>query len=121
MLLHEARGIAGLQIRTGTWAAGYYADHWVPLVDARRMTKVRARRWSWPPGAFEQPAVFRNNDLPGVMLASAAQRLIYRYAVKPMRYRGGARPPTARATRAALDLLQAGVEGRCRRRPARRR
>jgi len=35
-------------------------------------------------GAYEQPAVFRNNDLPGIMLASAAQRLIYRYAVKPM-------------------------------------
>jgi len=37
------------------------------------------RKWG-----YEQPAVFRNNDLPGIMLASAAQRLIYRYAVKPM-------------------------------------
>ena len=27
-------------------------------------------------GAFEQPAVFRYNDLPGIMLASAAQRLM---------------------------------------------
>ncbi len=34
-------------------------------------------------GAYEQPAVFRGNDLPGVMLASAAQRLIYRHAVAP--------------------------------------
>ena len=42
-LLQEARTPPTLQIRTGTWAAGYYADHWVPLIDARRMTKVRAR------------------------------------------------------------------------------
>ena len=34
-------------------------------------------------GAYEQPAVFRNNDAPGVMLASAAARLAYRYAVAP--------------------------------------
>ncbi len=34
-------------------------------------------------GCIEQPAVFANNDLPGVMLASAAQRLIYFYRVKP--------------------------------------
>ena len=49
------------------------------------MTKMRARAVVVASGVFEQPAVFHNNDLPGVMLASAAQRLIYRYAVKPMR------------------------------------
>ena len=109
MLVHEARGLAGLQIRTGTWAAGYYADHWVPLIDARRMTKVRARTVVVAAGAFEQPAVFRNNDLPGVMLASAAQRLIYRYAVKPM---DTALVLTANSEgyEAALDLLQAGIK-----------
>ena len=83
-LLQEARSQSRLEIRTGTCAAGYYADHWVPLIDAQRMTKLRARAVVMASGVFEQPAVFRNNDLPGVMLASAAQRLIYRYAVKPM-------------------------------------
>ncbi|HKB83651.1 MAG TPA: glycine cleavage T C-terminal barrel domain-containing protein, partial [Burkholderiales bacterium] len=51
----------------------------------RHMTKMRARAVIVASGVFEQPAIFHNNDLPGVMLASAAQRLIYRYAVKPMR------------------------------------
>jgi len=32
---------------------------------------------------IEQPAVFRNNDLPGVMLASAASNLLLRYRVAP--------------------------------------
>ncbi len=76
---------ANISVRAGTLAAGYYADHWVPLVDAQRMTKMRARAVIVASGAFEQPAVFHNNDLPGAMLASAAQRLIYRYAVRPMR------------------------------------
>jgi sarcosine oxidase, subunit alpha len=66
-----------------TEAAGYYGDHWVPLVDKDKITKMRARAVIAATGAFEQPAVFRNNDLPGIMLASAAQRLIYRYGVKP--------------------------------------
>lgn len=75
---------ANIDLRLGTMAAGYYADHWVPLVDEQRMTKMRARSVIVASGAYEQPAVFRNNDLPGIMLGSAAQRLIYRYAVKPM-------------------------------------
>src|SRR5690606_22367715 len=29
----------------------------------------------------EQPPVFRNNDLPGILLGSAAQRLLYRYGI----------------------------------------
>lgn len=88
-LLNELSGRverhALISLRAGTLAAGYYADHWVPLVDALRMTKMRARAVIVASGVFEQPAVFRNNDLPGAMLASAAQRLIYRYAVRPMR------------------------------------
>ena len=72
-----------IRVMLSTEAAGYYGDHWVPLVDKDKITKMRARAVIVASGAFEQPAVFRNNDLPGVMLASAAQRLIYRYAVKP--------------------------------------
>jgi sarcosine oxidase subunit alpha len=60
-------------------------------------------------GVFEQPAVFRNNDLPGVMLASAAQRLMYRYGVQPM---STAVVLTANAEgyEAALDLLRFGAK-----------
>ena len=74
-----------ISVRPGTLAAGYYADHWLALIEDQRMTKMRARAVIVASGVFDQPAVFHNNDLPGVMLASAAQRLIYRYAVKPMR------------------------------------
>ena len=59
-------------------------------------------------GCFEQPAVFRNNDLPGVMLASAAQRLIHLYAVKPFD-RAIVLAANRDGYRAALDLHHAGV------------
>jgi sarcosine oxidase subunit alpha len=96
-------------LRLGTVAAGYYADHWVALVDDRRMSKLRAKSVVLATGCFEQPAVFRNNDLPGVMLASGAQRLIHRYRVKPF-HRAVVLVSNADGYRAALDLREAGVE-----------
>jgi sarcosine oxidase subunit alpha len=107
--LAEAKTLPHLEIRAGTTAAGYYADHWVPLVDAERMTKLRARAVVAACGVFEQPAVFRNNDVPGVMLASAAQRFMYRYAVRPMR-RAVVLAANREGYEAALDLLRFGVE-----------
>jgi len=95
-------------VMTGTLAAAYYADHWVPLVDGTRITKMRARAVIMATGSFEQPAVFRNNDLPGVMLASAAQRLAYRYAVRPGE-RAVVLTANADGYRAALDMLARGV------------
>jgi sarcosine oxidase subunit alpha len=103
-IMHHPR----IRLFTQTVAAGYYADHWVPLVDRDRMTKMRAKAVIVATGAYEQPAVFRNNDLPGIMLASAAQRLIYRYAVKPM-HRAIALVANADGYRAAMDLLAQGI------------
>ncbi len=98
-----------IRVMLGTEAAGYYGDHWVPLVDEDKITKMRARTVVVATGAFEQPAVFRNNDLPGIMLASAAQRLIYRYAVKPM-HRAIVLAANSDGYRAALDLKANGME-----------
>lgn len=98
-----------IRLYPATLAAAYYADHWVPLVDRDRLTKMRAKAVIMANGAYEQPAVFRNNDLPGVMLASAAQRLIYRYAVKPMQ-RAVVLAANGDGYRAALDLAEHGVK-----------
>jgi sarcosine oxidase subunit alpha len=100
---------ARIALRPGTVAAGYYADHWVPLVDEQRMTKMRARAVVVCTGVFEQPAVFRNNDVPGVMLASAAQRLIQRYAVKPFS-RVVVLSANKDGARAAEDFARHGIE-----------
>jgi sarcosine oxidase subunit alpha len=47
--------------------------------------KIRAKRVILATGAHERPIVFGNNDLPGVMLASAVSTYIHRYGVLPGR------------------------------------
>jgi sarcosine oxidase subunit alpha len=68
-----------------TVAAGYYADHWVALAQQAHMVKMRAGAVVFATGVIGQPAVFRNNDLPGVMLAAGAIRLLLRHGVAPGR------------------------------------
>ncbi|MBD2090963.1 (2Fe-2S)-binding protein [Microcoleus sp. FACHB-1515] len=97
-----------IRLYTETQAAAYYADHWVPLVQSDRLIKMRSKATIVASGAYEQPAVFRNNDLPGVMLASAAQRLIYRYAIQPMQ-RAVCLVANRDGYRAAWDLAANGV------------
>ncbi len=80
--VHES---ASITLFPATVAAGYYADHWVALAQQARLTKMRAGAVVFATGVIEQPAVFRNNDLPGVMLASGAARLAARHSVAPGR------------------------------------
>lgn len=98
-----------IEVLTATFAAGYYADHWVALVEPSRLTKVRAEAVVFATGVIEQPAVFRNNDLPGVLTGSAAQRLLTRFAVAP-----GRRVCVLTANREGYELARAlrlrGVE-----------
>ena len=98
-----------ISVLNGTTCTGWFADNWLAAMDTRHFYKIRAGAVIAATGVIEQPAVFRNNDAPGVMLASAAQRLIHLYGVKP-----GMRAVVLTATRAgygaALDLLDAGVE-----------
>ncbi len=98
-----------IRVQTASFAAGWYADHWVPLVGPAAMTRVRSRAVIIAQGAFEQPAVFRNNDLPGVMLAGGARRLMRRYSVAPCR-RAAILAANAFAYDAALDALACGIE-----------
>jgi sarcosine oxidase, subunit alpha len=108
-LLGQAATLPNLAIRTQTLAAGYYADHWIALVEPQRLIKMRARSVVVATGCYETPAVFRNNDLPGVMLATAAQRLIRQYAVRPFD-QSVVLTSNPEGYQAALDLHNAGVQ-----------
>lgn len=107
-LVARASAHPRISLRPATTVIGYFTEHWIPLVDSECITKMRARSVIVAQGAFEQPAVFRNNDLPGVMLASAAQRLVYRYAVKPCE-RAVVLAANGDAYQACLDLASHGV------------
>lgn len=97
-----------IRVVTRAVAVGYYTDHWVPVATEDGIVKIRAEAVIAATGVFEQPAVFRNNDRPGVMLGSAAQRLIARYAVRPCR-EAVVLAGNDEAYTVALDLVRAGV------------
>ncbi|MFK3774495.1 2Fe-2S iron-sulfur cluster-binding protein [Pseudomonas sp. NPDC089406] len=82
-LLAAVDGHPNIQVLCQATCNGWFTDNYLPVIQHQRMYKVRATRCLVAAGSFDQPVVFRNNDLPGVMLTSAAQRLMKLYAVKP--------------------------------------
>jgi sarcosine oxidase subunit alpha len=73
-----------------------------------RYWRIRTRRIVLATGAIEQPALFANNDLPGVMLAGAVRQYLNRYAVACGRIVAVVTSDDE-AYRTALDLAAAGV------------
>ncbi|MGA8260128.1 MAG: 2Fe-2S iron-sulfur cluster-binding protein [Arenicellales bacterium] len=99
----------GIEVMTDAVVNGWFSDNWLAIIKGNRLHKTRARQTVICAGALEQPALFRNNDLPGVVMSSAVQRLIKLYAVRP----GGRAVVLAGnddGYGAALDLHEAGVE-----------
>lgn len=88
--------------------SGWFADHYLPVLQGRRLYKLRARATVVATGEIGQPAIFRNNDLPGILLGSAAQRLIHLYGVRPGR-RAVVLAGNDEGYRVAEDLARAGV------------
>ncbi len=97
-------------IRTlaGATCNGWFADNWLAINRSNRLYKLRAKYVIACMGSVEQPMVFRNNDLPGVLPASGVQRLLRLYAVRPGN-RAVVATANAEGYDVALDLLEAGI------------
>ncbi|MBR7888399.1 (2Fe-2S)-binding protein [Marinomonas sp. A79] len=72
-----------IKVLTSATCNGWFTDNYLPVIQGNRMFKVRAKQCIVASGAFEQHVVFRNNDVPGVVMSSAAMRLMSQYAIKP--------------------------------------
>jgi sarcosine oxidase, subunit alpha len=121
-LLAELAGLPNVTCKTRTLAVGYHDHNLVSLVQRltdhlpenarhgprQRLWKLRANDVVLATGAIERPLVFDGNDLPGVMLASAAGLYLERHAVAPGR-RIVLATNNDRAWEAALALAHAGV------------
>ena len=68
-----------------TSVLGWYQDNWLCAVKGERLFKIRTKSMVVATGAYETPLIFDNNDLPGVMLGSAMQRLLHLFGVLPGR------------------------------------
>ena len=84
-LLEDIAAADNITMMAGATCNGWFTDNFLPVIQGKRMYKVRAKECIIAAGSFEQHVVFRNNDLPGVMLSSAASRLIELYGVRPGR------------------------------------
>ncbi|MBI5669137.1 MAG: (2Fe-2S)-binding protein [Chloroflexi bacterium] len=97
-----------IDVMTNTTAFGCYKDLWLGAVSGDRLIKLRARALVVAAGAYEIPPVFENNDLPGVMLGSAAQRLVNLWGVRPGTT-AVVVSANARGLHLARELEQAGI------------
>ncbi|RRV10676.1 FAD-dependent oxidoreductase [Pseudomonas sp. v388] len=108
-LVDAVESHANIRVLRQATCNAWFTDNYLPVIQGKRMYKVRATQCLVCSGSFDQPVVFRNNDLPGVMLTSAAQRLMKLYAVKPGK-RGVVLTGNDDGYLAALDLHEQGVD-----------
>ncbi len=97
--LTELAAMPEVRLLPRSTVAGYYDHNFVTVLERvtdhlapgtrppgtprQVLRKIRARQVVLATGAIERPLVFVNNDLPGIMLAGAAQSYINRYGVRP--------------------------------------
>jgi sarcosine oxidase subunit alpha len=115
VLREEVSRTPGVEVMVNSVVNGRYDDNWVAVMQRdlshvqERLVKARAKTLVVAPGLIERPYVFEGNDTPGVILSTAARRLINLYAVKP-----GDRAVVFSANEsgdaAAEDLRRSGVE-----------
>ncbi len=84
-----------IEVLTNSVVTGRYDANWLGVLQRQpgiavqeqaiheRLCKVRTGALVVAAGLIERPYVFAGNDLPGVMLSSAARRLINLYSIKP--------------------------------------
>lgn len=108
-LIAQVEQHSNITVMTSSICNAWFTDHYLPVIQGKRMYKVRAKQCIVASGSFDQPVVFRNNDLPGILLTSAAQRLVKLYAVRP-----GQKTVILTGNDdgylAALDLAEAGID-----------
>ncbi|HKW99527.1 MAG TPA: 2Fe-2S iron-sulfur cluster-binding protein [Bryobacteraceae bacterium] len=115
-LIAQLRSQPRVEILSRAYCFGLYEGNLLGVLQSNphpgareRLIHLRAKRVVVATGAYETPFTFENNDLPGVMLSSAVQRLIHLHGIKP-----GERAVVVangeQGEEVAADLQEAGVE-----------
>ncbi|MBV9278771.1 MAG: (2Fe-2S)-binding protein, partial [Chloroflexi bacterium] len=108
-MAHRLAGHPNVEILTDATAFGLYEGNLIGVARGDTLIELRAGAVLVATGMAEHPLVFENNDLPGVMLGSAATRLIRLWGVRPAS-RAVVVSAHDEGLRAACDLLDAGVQ-----------
>ena len=109
------RGLANVTILTGSYCFGLYEGNLLGVLQAQphagaaeRLIHLRAGRVVVATGAFETPLLFRNNDLPGILLSSAVLRLYRLHGIAAGK-RAVVVGEAARAAQIGMELAEAGI------------
>ena len=98
----------GIEYLPDATAFGLYEGKLLGVSQGNTLVRVRARQIVIATGAAERPALFQDNDRPGVMLGSAVLRLARLFGVK-----AGSRAVVVtdddHGWRTAAELIEAGV------------
>ena len=108
-LEHLVQNSSNIQVMSAATTFAFYQNNLLGILHGSNVVKLRAKQVVLATGSYEVPVVFENNDLPGVMLSSAAQRLMQLYGVRPGR-RAVVATSNDQGYKTALDLLDAGVD-----------
>ena len=76
-VIEKVRSNQRISVLTDTLNFGLYEGNYLAAMSGNRMFRIRAGQTIIAAGGWERPFVFKDNDRPGVLLASAAQRLIH--------------------------------------------
>src|SRR5207247_5426079 len=101
---------AGVQVLAPATAFGVYEGNLLGVQRGQRLIELRYQALIVATGVQDRPLLFEQNDLPGVMLADGARRLMQLYGVQPGR-RAVVVSATEAGPRVAEELLAAGIEG----------
>ena len=108
-LIQALEELPNIRVLNSASAFGLYEGNLLGILQGKRVIKLRAESVIVATGAKQIPFVFRNNDLPGIMLGGGVQRLVNLYGVTPGR-RAVVVTDDETGYDLAKELLEAGVQ-----------
>ncbi len=111
-LLTQIASVPNLRVMSEAAVIGWWEDNWLAARQGKRLHKIRAQAVIFATGAYEQPLLFENNDLPGIMLGGGVQRLIKLHGLtsEALGRRAVVVTTNDEGWAVAADLLAAGVQ-----------
>ena len=97
-----------IEVMNNATVFGLYQDNLLGIMADDTLVRLRAGKVVLATGAAETPLLFEDNDLPGIMLGSAARRLMALFGVRPGN-RAIIATDNVSGYEAALELVDAGV------------
>ena len=82
-LIAEIKSNESIHLLNDGFVFGAYEDNLLGIKQNDCFIKLRSKSVVVATGAHQIPPVFQNNDLPGIMLCSAVEKLMRLYGVKP--------------------------------------